>query len=118
MAKYFSQKELTCKCGKCGKYITDKEFLDMLDKAREISGIPFVITSPYRCLDYNRKIGSKDTSTHVKGLAVDISAKDSRSKFIIVDSLIKAGFSRIGIHKSFIHVDLDKSKSDKVMWLY
>ena len=31
----------------------------------------FVITSGFRCLKLNRKIGSKDTSQHVHGQAVD-----------------------------------------------
>lgn len=118
MSKYFSDRELTCNCGKCGMKITDKEFLDMLDKAREIAGIPFIITSPYRCLEYNRSIGSKDTSTHVKGLAVDIKATDSRTRFLIIKALIEVGFTRIGQAETFIHVDLDKTKAQNVFWKY
>lgn len=32
---------------------------------------PIVISSGYRCLALNRAVGSKDTSHHVRGLAVD-----------------------------------------------
>lgn len=32
---------------------------------------PVVVNSAYRCLDLNRAIGSKDSSQHVKGEAID-----------------------------------------------
>ena len=92
--------------------------LSMLDKARYIAGIPFVINSAYRTKEHNLKIGGKPNSSHLKGLAVDISCKDSRSRFIIINALIKAGFNRIGVAKTFIHADIDKSKSNNVIWTY
>lgn len=36
--------------------------------------VPIVILSGYRCLPLNRAIGSKDTSDHIKGAAVDFRA--------------------------------------------
>jgi len=44
------------------------------DKAQEIRnllGKTLKINSGYRCLELNRKLGSKDTSQHVKGQAID-----------------------------------------------
>ena len=52
------------------------------------------------------------------GLAVDISCNSSRDRSIILTALIDSGFTRIGIGKTFIHVDLDKSKSQNVIWMY
>ena len=57
-------------------------------------------------------------SSHIKGLAVDISVKDSRTRFIILDALIKVGFNRIGIADTFIHVDDDRNKACGVIWTY
>ena len=51
-------------------------------------------------------------------MAVDISAKDSRIRFLILDALIAVGFSRIGIADTFIHVDMDFDKSQNVVWTY
>jgi len=96
----------------------DANFLHKLDKARDLAGMPFIINSAYRSPEHNAKIGGRPNSSHLKGLAVDISVKDSRTRFIIVDALIKVGFNRIGIAKSFIHVDLDIDKSNKVIWTY
>ena len=96
----------------------NQEFLDKLDQARELANIPFKINSAYRSPEHNAKIGGKPNSSHLRGLAVDISVKDSRSRFIVLESLIKVGFNRIGIADTFIHVDDDKEKSEKVIWTY
>ena len=96
----------------------DKEFLIKLDRAREVAQIPFKINSAYRTPEHNAKIGGKPNSSHLKGLAVDISVTDSRSRFIVLKSLIQVGFNRIGVAKTFIHVDDDKDKSPEVVWVY
>lgn len=44
---------------------------DKIQEIRDAIGFPIIITSAYRCLDLNRAIGSRDTSQHVKGEAVD-----------------------------------------------
>jgi|TARA_R110001606_G_scaffold137924_2_gene275963 uncharacterized protein YcbK (DUF882 family) len=95
----------------------DVNFLDKLDKAREYANIPFIINSAYRSPEHPESI-KNPTSSHIKGLAVDISAKDSRQRFLILDALIAVGFSRIGIAGTFIHVDLDLDKSQNVIWTY
>tara|TARA_R110000803_G_scaffold81459_1_gene147416 strand:- start:267 stop:590 length:324 start_codon:yes stop_codon:yes gene_type:complete len=95
----------------------DVDFLAKLDKAREYANIPFIINSAYRSPSHPESI-KRPTSSHIKGLAVDISAKDSRQRFLILDALIAVGFSRIGIAGTFIHVDLDLDKSQNVIWTY
>lgn len=109
MTKYFKEID-------CGNM--DANFLSKLDKARNIADLPFKINSAYRSPKHNAKVGGSPNSSHLKGLAVDISCTDSRTRFIIVDALIKAGFNRIGIADTFIHVDLDLDKSNKVIWTY
>lgn len=96
----------------------DLNFLLLLDKAREIANIPFKINSAYRTKEHNAKIGGKNNSSHLRGLAVDISVKDSRTRYLILNSLIQVGFNRIGIADTFIHVDLDLNKSSNVIWIY
>lgn len=96
----------------------DQEFLLKLDRAREVAQIPFVINSAWRSVEKNKEVGGKSNSSHLKGLAVDISVTDSRSRFIVLKALIQAGFNRIGVAKTFIHVDDDKDKDPEVVWVY
>ena len=102
----------------------DPKFLGLLDHARGIAGIEFKINSGYRTPEHNSKVGGKPRtptskgSSHLYGLAADINCDNSRDRSIILNALVDSGFTRIGIAKTFIHVDLDKSKSQNVCWLY
>jgi zinc D-Ala-D-Ala carboxypeptidase len=123
--RYFRPEEFDCKCKKCkdngegrGVDMMEDYFLQMLDDARHKAGIPFVITSGYRCPSHNRAVGGVANSAHTKGLAADIACSDERSRGYIIGALYEASFNRIGIHPDFIHVDDDDSKSADVVWLY
>ena len=102
----------------------DSTFLDMLDKAREYAGIPFKITSGYRTEAHNSRVGGvprdhdSKGSSHMYGLAVDIACNNSQDRYKIVTALLDAGFNRIGIASSFIHVDNDTDKVSDVIWTY
>lgn len=95
----------------------NESFLMRLDEARECAGIPFIINSAYRSPSHPLSI-KNPTSSHIKGLAVDISATSSRQRGLILDALRAVGFDRIGIAKTFIHVDMDFDKDQDVTWLY
>lgn len=85
------------------------------DKARMIADTPFKINSGYRCPKHNKEVGST-SDNHPSGHGSDIEAKTNRKRIKILTGLIKAGFKRIGIHKTFIHADdMDKVES---CWLY
>ena len=107
MSKYFKEIETNM----------SKEFLFVLDEARELAGIPFIINSAYRSPEHPLSIKNPGSS-HIKGLAVDIKATDSKTRFKIVKALIQVGFTRIGIADTFIHVDLDLDKTKNVIWTY
>lgn len=110
MTKYFKELDNLDKM--------DKTFLLRLDEARERAGIPFVINSAWRSVEKNQECGGKPNSSHLKGLAVDISVTNSRQRFIVLNALLDVGFTRIGIADTFIHVDLDSEKSKEVIWTY
>jgi uncharacterized protein YcbK (DUF882 family) len=93
------------------------DFLAMIDNARDIAGIPFKINSGMRTLAHNRSLGSKDTSSHIKGCAADIHCNNSLDRSKIVAALIQAGFRRCGIGETFVHVDCDNDKPNAI-WLY
>ena len=96
----------------------EEELLKRLDFARELANTPFKITSGYRTKEHNRKIGGVSNSSHLKGLAADIYCDSNINRWRIIDSLIKARFTRIGIGKNFIHCDIDEDKANGVIFLY
>ena len=113
--KYFKLKEFECTC--CQKSAISEELVLKLDLAREIAEVPFRINSAYRCQKHNQLVGGVKDSAHLSGLAVDIACLNSSDRIKILRGLIIAGFRRIGIGKTFIHVDIDNSKPNN-LWLY
>lgn len=115
--KYFKDIEFQCNCANhCEKKMSNK-LLVMLYNARILAGIPFIITSGYRCENYNLVVGGIKNSAHTRGMAVDIKANTSQKRAKILKALVKVGFNRIGIYESFIHVDVDHTKPQNVVWL-
>ena len=115
--KYFKKEEFACKCG-CGYNPIDETLVRMLDESREYAKVPFVINSGCRCEKHNNSIGGSKTSSHLKGLAVDIRVRNDNERMVMVECLIASGFNRIGIAKNFIHVDIDQKKANNRMWVY
>ena len=100
-----------------GKANMNLEFMLKLDKAREIAGVPFFITSGYRTQAYNDTLSnSVKDSAHTRGYAADISAPVNKET--IIRALIAAGFNRIGEGSTFVHVDNDPAKSPYAYWTY
>ena len=100
-----------------GKNISDI-LINMLDIVRKKYGKSVVINSGYRTPEHNAKVGGASGSSHLKGLAVDIACKNSTDRFKLINILLQVGFKRIGMGSTFIHVDIDKDKSQNVLWTY
>ena len=96
----------------------DPTLLKMLDHMRMLYGKPIHINSGYRTVAHNKEVGGVSSSSHLLGLAVDISCKNSRDRFELLEVLLKKGFNRIGVGSTFIHVDIDLDKSPNVIWTY
>lgn len=111
---YFTLDEFACK--HCGKNLIHSSFVDRLDRARGLAGIPFVINSGYRCDEHDKSIGGK--GNHPSGYAADIMAASSKQRFKILQALLAVGFNRIGIGETFIHVDCNPEKPSGVIWSY
>ena len=121
--KHFELSEFDCKSLPGSGSQMSPAFLEKLDKARDIAGVSFKINSGFRTREYNRNLilrGYKASrnSSHLVGLAADISCIGSVNRWKIINALIAVGFTRIGIRKDFIHVDCDESKSSEVIWVY
>ena len=93
------------------------ELVSLLDKARGLAGIPFVITSGYRNVNKNDEVGGVEDSSHTKGEAVDLRARNSNEHFIITKALFQVGFIRISRKYPFhIHTDISQDKPQNVLF--
>lgn len=116
--KYFSDTDFE-KCNPpCKLTDMDESFMKKLDIARMVAKIPFVPTSGLRTQIWEQEQGRDGTSSHTKGIAIDLSAKDSITRYKLISSLLSVGLNRIGIGKNFIHVDMDTQKPQNVIWHY
>ena len=112
LTEHFTKEEFDCQCG-CGNgdIVISENLVFELECVRIHYGKPMRINSGIRCLSHNRKIGSRYTSSHIKGLAADFGCTDMGTRLELVKRLLRDGeFKRMGIHKDFIHVDVDYDK--------
>lgn len=96
----------------------DEQLLEQLDLLREKLGFPLRINSGYRTEAHNKKVKGSLNSAHTRGLAVDIQAMSGRARFDIVVTALELGFKRIGVAKTFIHLDMDTSLPGQCIWSY
>lgn len=125
ISKHFSDYEFACPC--CSVCKVSEAFLVKMDKLRDLLGRSVNITSGCRCVKYNddlraRGYHSVDGSAHTisekqKCEAADIECSGSRNRRDLV-ILCHSIFNRVGIAKSFIHVDDDEDKDADVTWVY
>ena len=116
---YYSKELTACKCG-CGLWKLDQA---LEEKLRLLSlYLPFVpvIVSARRCEKHNAAVGGKDNSTHLWGGPIDFAVHNSKERFQLLHAAIAVGFNRIGLGKTFIHLDVGQSPDYPlgVTWLY
>jgi uncharacterized protein YcbK (DUF882 family) len=125
LSKNFSKLEIVCPCS-CGADKISPVLIEKLQKVRNIIGRPIIITSGVRCEFYNISIKASMNSSHIPdsygmGNAVDIACATSTDRYELIQVAQKF-FNRIGISEGsyggFVHLDVDKSKVQEVMWLY
>lgn len=102
----------------CELSALNPELVDRLIMAQKMAGFPFTYTSAFRSQVWERNKGRKGTSSHCKGLAVDVSTIDSHTRFKVVAAALYAGFPRIGIGKRFVHLDIDETKAHPIIFHY
>ncbi len=116
--KYFNYHEFDSPDVQGSGQLMDKTLLEMLDEVRDKFDKPIHITSGYRTEAWNEQIGGVLGSSHTKGLAADLACENSSDRFDLINCILDVGFSRVGIAKNFIHIDIDPDKSQQVMWTY
>ena len=117
-AKYFAPAEFKKCSPACSIDDMDADFLKLLDAVREKARIPLVLSCAYRSKVYDKAKGRSGNSAHTRGLAVDIVCNASRTRYRIVRAALECGITRIGIGRTFVHIDADPTLDPDVIWDY
>lgn len=100
----------------------DRVFIKMLQRLAKVTRLPVfeMINSGARSAYWNAKVGGVSNSSHKIPTcrAADIKAptKAIRNKLVVAAKLV--GFKRIGVGKTFVHLDNDPTKRQYVAWGY
>ena len=121
ITKNFSLFEFECPCevcraGKGSQVLISSDLVLLLQEVRDIVGFGIKVSSGVRCADRNIAVLGTPSSSHLTGLAVDILFNGSHAAFLLLRAAYKVGFSRIGKYPGWIHLDIDKSKAQDVLW--
>ena len=77
--KYFTAKEMASPDDPNTGYMMDLDFMLMLDKAREIAGVSFKITSGFRSYEHNNKAGFTRIGLDSKRNFIHVDLDDSKA---------------------------------------
>ena len=117
-SRFFEAKEFDSPDRPGSGSLMSESFVDRLDTCRAECGFPFRVTSGYRTEAHNEDVGGKSASAHTRGMAVDIAVMTSLQRFRLIDSALRNGIRRIGVGSNFVHLDVDSSLPQGVIWTY
>lgn len=118
-ARYFREAEFRACTPACSIEDMEQDFLDLLDDVRRKAGIPLVLNSAYRSQKYEVSKGRTGTGAHTYGLAVDIRCNTGQNRLKILKAAISCGVTRIGIGKTYIHLDMgERVGLPSAIWHY
>ena len=112
----FTSNEFDCHgSGCCSSTLINPELVKYLQKIREHFNTPITITSGYRCITHNSRVGGATGSRHTKGDAADIVVKGVSPREVAkyAESI---GIKGIGLYETstdgfFTHIDTRPTKS-------
>lgn len=117
LTRNFDRSEFACRCG-CGFADIDLSFVEKLQAVRDRIGMAMYINSGCRCEKHNAEEGGVKHSAHMRGLAADIKTEDGELRFKLLAAALAEGFERIGIGKTFVHLDVDHELPHPRVWPY
>lgn len=113
VAEHFRVKEFACKDGTPIVFIDDYLAI-LLDIARNEIGKPITITSGYRTVLHNAKVGGAKYSFHTRGMAADIKADGVKPKELakVLDRIVPNSCGII-VYDNWVHFDTRNTKYRK-----
>ena len=102
--------EFKCTCNHQGCHYTliNKTLLSNYVSLRRLVDTPLEINSGYRCMHWNTQVKGTVQSSHVLGLAIDISLTElTESQREAVYDYAKVVFDFVQLHDTFIHCQVN-----------
>jgi Peptidase M15 len=92
-----------------------------MEKVRALLGKPISVSSWIRCIALNRALGSKDTSQHIKGEAVDFTCFAFGSPTDICKKLLEnkevIGWDQLILEHTWVHISWNSVQRGEVLSL-
>lgn len=113
LSPFFSSSEMSCHCTypTCIKQRISKSLIEKLGTVRKEIGQPLVVTSAFRCPEYQAHLVATGVNTvvaklsqHELGNAADVEPKDGKMEGF--EEVCSKQFESIGLAKNFLHLDL------------
>jgi len=125
--KFFTLNELQCKCGECNSIGVEmnNQFMKIIVLLREKLNLPFIVSSAYRCPQYNNEISESGLNgAHTTGKAIDIVIRGQQALHLIREALL-IDIDGLGVNQKgdnrFIHLDMCSVKDGlprPMVWSY
>ena len=113
---HFKEEEFNC--SETGENDMTGTFMRRLEQCRYIFDKPMVINSGYRSPKHSIEAAKDKPGEHSQGMAADVACDSSRDRYDLVRAAIHAGFHRLGIADTYVHLGLSYRKDKDVIWLY
>ena len=106
----FSPREMASK-GE-GELLIDTAAMDSLQALRDKLDKPMIITSAYRSVAHNKRVGGAKASKHMEAIAFDV-RMDNHDPHMFEAAARKAGFCGFGYYprSGFMHIDTGPERS-------
>lgn len=103
--------EFRCKCSytDCNHTLVSNDLLFAWNGMRSTWMNPLIVNSGFRCQKHNKKIGGIDKSSHMTGLAIDISTYGmGEQEKTDLEHHARIYFDYVKVYKTFIHCQISR----------
>ena len=112
----FNATEFRCRCNaqRCHTTLVHPRLVEVLQTLRDRLGKPLILTSGFRCVNYNRTVGGRARSFHTRGMAADIvcqTPETLKELAACAKELLAVGAIGQYAARSFIHIDVRPRKT-------
>ena len=116
LSAHFNKREFACR-DNCGFDAISMDLIYKLEAVHQRLDKVLIIDDGCRCPTHNAAVGGKADSAHLRGMAADIYCADSSLRFELVNAALAEGFKRIEVGSNWVHLDIDDSLPQRVMFL-